>query len=82
MGLMAYPNDSKEPRRKFDQYASTLVGRAFNSMSKCPFGNVFSHITTVGLKPVALPERANMALHTTTWVTSESNQGSRESNVE
>ena len=41
--------------------------------------NVFSQTTTVGLKPVALPERANMALHTTTWVTSESNQGSGES---
>ena len=29
--------------------------------------NVFSQTTTVGLKPVALPERANMALHTTMW---------------
>ena len=41
--------------------------------------NDFSQTTPVGLKPIALPERANMALHTTTWVTSESNQGSGES---
>ena len=37
-----------------------------------PLWNVFSQTTPVGLKHVALPERANMALHTTTWVTSES----------
>ena len=44
-----------------------------------PLWNDFSQTTPVGLKPIALPERANMALHTTTWVTSESNQGSGES---
>ena len=46
-----------------------LGGRTSDAYN-CPLWNVFSQTTPVGLKPVALPERANMALHTTTWVTS------------